>query len=132
MGAAENKQLIETMFAELSRGNGAGYLEQLADDVRFTIIGSTKFSGTFDGKQDVVNRLLMPLMAALEGGLEVTPDRLVAEGDTVVVQAHGRSTTKTGKPYNNTYCIVARIVDGKLKELVDYVDTELITSALGR
>ena len=60
MGAAENKQLIETMFAELSRGNGAGYLERLADDVQFTIIGSTKFSGTFDGKQDVVNRLLMP------------------------------------------------------------------------
>ena len=56
MGAAENKQLIETMFAELSRGNGAGYLERLADDVQFTIIGSTKFSGTFDGKQDVVNR----------------------------------------------------------------------------
>ena len=132
MGAAENKQLIETMFAELSRGNGAGYLEQLADDVRFTIIGSTKFSGTFDGKQDVVNRLLMPLMAALEGGLEVTPDRLVAEGDTVVVQAHGPSTTKTGKPYNNTYCQVFRIDGGKVKQITEYLDTELVNQAFGK
>jgi len=131
MGAVENKQLIETMFAELSRGNGAGYLERLADDVQFTIIGSTKFSGTFDGKQDVVNRLLMPLMAALEGGLEVTPDRLVAEGDTVVVQAHGRSTTKTGKPYNN-YCQVFRIDGGKVKQITEYLDTELVSQAFGK
>ena len=132
MGAAENKQLIETMFAELSRGNGAGYLERLTDDVQFTIIGSTKFSGTFDGKQDVVNRLLMPLMGALEGGLEVIPDRLVAEGDTVVVQAHGRSTTKTGKPYNNTYCQVFRIDGGKVKQITEYLDTELVNQAFGK
>ncbi len=43
----------------------------------------------------------------------------------------GRATALSGKPYNNTYCIVCRIVDGKVKEMVDYIDTELITSALG-
>ena len=132
MGAAENKQLIETMFAELSHGNGAGYLERLADDVRFTIIGSTKFSGTYDGKQDVIDRLLTPLMAALEGGLEVKPYRLVAEGDTVVVQADGRSITKTGKRYDNTYCQVFRIEGGKVKQITEYLDTELVTHAFGR
>jgi ketosteroid isomerase-like protein len=132
MGAAENKQLIETMFAELSRGNGAGYLERLADDVRFTIIGSTKFSGTYDGKQDVIDRLLTPLMAALEGGLEVKPYRLVAEGDTVVVQADGRSITKTGNRYDNTYCQVFRIEGGKVKQITEYLDTELVTHAFGR
>jgi hypothetical protein len=29
MGEKESKKLIETMFAELSRGNGAGYLDRL-------------------------------------------------------------------------------------------------------
>ena len=38
---------------------------------------------------------------------------------------------RAGGPYNNTYCIVCRIADGKIKEMTDYVDTELITSALG-
>jgi ketosteroid isomerase-like protein len=46
------------------------------------------------------------------------------------MEAQGRATAKSGKPYNNTYCIVCRIVDGKIK-MTDYVDTELITSALG-
>jgi ketosteroid isomerase-like protein len=132
MGAAENKQLIQSMFAELSRGNGAGYLDGLADDVRFTIMGTTKYSGTFHGKQDVVNRLLTPLMSELEGGLEVTPDAFIAEGDTVVMQGRGRSKTKTGKPYNNSYCQVFRIAGGKVKEITEYLDTELVTQAFGK
>jgi ketosteroid isomerase-like protein len=132
MGAVENKKLIETMFAELSRGNGAGYLDRLADDVRFTIMGTTKFSGTFNGKGEVVEKLLTPLMSQLEGGLSVTVDAMVAEGDTVVVQARGRSTTKSGKPYNNSYCQVFRVEGGKVKTIAEYLDTELVTQAFGR
>jgi ketosteroid isomerase-like protein len=132
MSAADNKKLIETMFAELSRGNGAGYLERLADDVQFTIMGTTKYSGTFDGKAQVVEKLLTPLMSQLEGPLAITVDRLVAEGDTVVIQAHGKSTTKTGKPYNNSYCQVFRVEGGKVKAITEYLDTELVTAAFGR
>jgi ketosteroid isomerase-like protein len=47
-----------------------------------------------------------------------------------VLEADGRATTKTGRPYNNRYCIVSRITDGKLREITDYIDTELITNAL--
>lgn len=131
MSAADNKKLIETMFAELSRGNGPGYLEHLADDVQFTIMGTTKFSGTFNGKGEVVEKLLTPLMSQLEGGLAITVDRMVAEGDTVVVQARGKSTTKAGKPYNNSYCQVFRVEGGKVKAITEYLDTELVTAAFG-
>ena len=132
MSSADNKKLIETMFAELSRGNAEAYLAGLADDVEFTIEGTTKFSGTFRGKQDVVQRLLTPLMSELEGGLALAVDRLIAEDDTVVVQAHGRSTTKQGKPYNNSYCQVFRIAGGKVKSITEYLDTELVTQAFGK
>jgi hypothetical protein len=132
MSEKENKKLIETMFAELSRGNGAGYLDRLADDVRFTVMGSTKYSGTFNGKGEVVEKLLTPLMSQLEGGLSLTVDGMVAEGDTVVVQARGRSTTKSGKPYNNSYCQLFRVEGGKVKAITEYLDTELVTQAFGR
>ena len=46
------------------------------------------------------------------------------------MQAHGQATARSGKPYHNPYCIVCRIVDGKLKGMTDYIDTELVTSAL--
>jgi len=132
MGAAENKQLIQNMFAELSKGNAEAFLGNMTDDVRFTIIGTTKYSGTFNGKQELISKLLGPLSSQLEGGLTITPDNFIADGDYVAMQARGQSKTKTGKSYNNTYCQVFRIANGKVKEVVEYLDTELVTSAFGK
>jgi uncharacterized protein len=50
MGAAENKRFISNMFIELSKGNTEAFLGSIADEVRYTIIGTTKYSGTFNGK----------------------------------------------------------------------------------
>ena len=101
MGAAENKEIIHNMFAELSKGNADAFLGTLADDVRFTLIGSTKFSGVINGKQEFIERVLAPLGALLEGGIVMNVDNLISEGDHVVMQGRGKSTTKSGRPYNN-------------------------------
>ena len=69
--------------------------------------------------------------AQLEGPLTITTDNLIAEGDFVVAQSHGRSTTRKGVAYDNTYCQVFRIADGKIREATEYLDTELITRAFG-
>ncbi len=132
MSAAENKELIRNMFAELSKGNAQAFLDTMADNVRFTIIGSTKFSGTFNGKQEFVNKVLMPLGAQLEGGLTIAPENFIAEGDYVAMQARGNSRTKSGGTYNNSYCQIFRITSGKVQEVVEYLDTELVTNAFGK
>ncbi len=129
MGAAENKEIIRNMFAELSKGNGEAFMNTMADNVRFTIIGSTKYSGTFNGKQELVSKLLGPLTAQLEGGLTITPDNLIAEDDYVAMQARGKSNTKAGGTYNNTYCQIFRLANGKVQEVTEYLDTELVTKA---
>src|SRR5262249_22127612 len=59
--------------------------------------------------------------------------RFIAEGDYVVVECHGQNTTTTaGKAYNNTYCFVHRVTEGKVHEITEYLDTELVTAAFGR
>ena len=128
-----NKHVLRHVYAEISKGNVQPLLDSLADDVEWTIIGSTVLSGTSRGKQEVIDKLLKPIRARLaDGPIVFQPERFIAEGEYVVMQAEGRATALSGKPYNNnTYCIVCRIVDGKVKEMVDYIDTELITSALG-
>lgn len=132
MGAAENKELVRNMFAELSKGNAEAFLGAMADNVRFTIIGTSKYSGTYNGKQEVINKLLAPLGAQIEGGLSITPDNFIAEGDFVAMQARGKAMSKNGKPYNNTYCQIFRIANGKVQEMTEYLDTELVTSAFGK
>ncbi len=132
MGATENKEIIRTMFAELSKGNAEAFLGTLADDVRFTLIGSTKFSGVFNGKQEFIEKVLAPLGAQLEGGIVMHVDNLIAEGDLVVMQGRGESTTKAGQAYNNTYAQVFRLANGKVQEVTEYLDTELVTSVFGK
>ena len=56
--------------------------------------------------------------------------RFIAEDDFVVVECRGNVTTKSGQPYNNSYCYVCRMSGGKLTELTEYLDTELVTKVL--
>src|SRR5215475_6409106 len=114
MSAAENKQLMQNIFSELSKGNGKPFVESLADDIQWTVIGSTKWSGTYRGKQAVLTELLGPLFAMLADQYTNTAHHFIAEDDYVVDECRGRFTTMAGTPYNNTYCWVCRVADGKL------------------
>ena len=130
MGSAENKETVRKMRE--AKGLEA-MLETMSDDVRWTIIGTTKYSHTMNGKREIIEKLLKPISAELESMGSSHIDNVIAEGDYVVVQQHasGRKT-KTGNSYNNTYCLVYKVIDGKIKEIMEYCDTELITAAFGR
>ena len=131
MSAAENKKLLQDAFGELAKGNSRPFVDSLADEVRWTVIGSTKWSRTFDGKPAVLAELLAPLRAQIADHLKVTAHRFIAEDDLVVVEGRGQSTTKAGRPYNNTYCWTCRLANGKVQELTEYMDTQLVATALG-
>jgi ketosteroid isomerase-like protein len=130
MGAAENKRLMQDIFAEMAKGNGKLFVDSMADDFRWTIAGATKWSRTYEGKQTVITKLLRPLFSQFADTYTATASRFIAEDDYVVVEFRGRSTTKTGKPYNNNYCCIYRIAGGKLQEVTEYLDTELVSAAL--
>lgn len=131
MGATENKQLLHHIFEELSQGNSEPFVANMADDFRWTVTGTTKWSRTYDGKQSVLKDLFGPLRARINGRIRTTAVRMIAEGDYVVVEARGSNTTKSGAPYNNNYCFVFRLSNKQLKEVTEYFDTELVTAALG-
>jgi hypothetical protein len=71
------------------------------------------------------------LGSTIDGPILTTAQRFIADGDFVVVEAQGKSTTKAGIPYNNKYCFVFRLAGGKLREVTEYMDTELATAAIG-
>jgi uncharacterized protein len=130
MGAAENKEVVRKLRE--AKGLDA-MLATMADDVRWTIMGATKFSHVMNGKQEIIDKLLKPITAELESMGSTITDNVIAEGDYVVVQQHATGrTTKTGKPYNNQYCLVYKVVGDRIKEITEYLDTELVTSAFGR
>jgi len=131
MGIAENKQVVLDFYEAGARGDMDACFALLTDDVTWTNIGSTKFSGTYIGKQAIAEDLLGPLFSQLKAGISSQIERLTAEGDIVVAQTSGTAETMDGTPYNNTYCQVIRIRDGLIADVKEYMDTALIDSVFG-
>jgi hypothetical protein len=129
---SDNKQILEDAFAGLAAGKRRALLDILADDVEWKVMGTTKLSKTYRGKQALIDEVLAPMAAALAEQVALTPERYLGEGDCVVVEASGRALTKTGVRYDNRYCWIYRFQDGKVVAVTEYLDTELVTAAFGR
>ena len=131
MGTAENRQLLQDIFTATARGDSRPLVDAMADDFRWTIAGNGRWSRSYEGKQAVLTELFAVLRQRIEGRIKMVAQRILADGDFVMVEARGANVTKTGVPYNNNYCFVFRLAGGKLAEVTEYMDTELVTAALG-
>ncbi|MEJ2816341.1 nuclear transport factor 2 family protein [Caulobacter sp. CCG-8] len=125
-----NKRLMQAIFDGLARGDARLFLDSLDETTVWRMIGTTPWSGVYTGKAAIRRDLLTPLFAQFADQYVNTADAIVAEGDTVVVECRGKVTTKTGKRYDNTYCWVCRLADGKIASLTEYMDTQLVAEAL--
>jgi ketosteroid isomerase-like protein len=132
MSATDNKRLMQNIFSELSEGNLGPLVEAMAEDVQWTWMGTTRWSKTFKGKESVVGELLGAVKSTLAEPFRVVAHCFIAEGDYVVVESRGQNATPDGRTYNNSYCWVCRIAGGKLRELREYMDTELVTATFHR
>jgi ketosteroid isomerase-like protein len=78
-----------------------------------------------------MEKLIGPLFGQFKQEIHMDIQQLVAEGNRVVAVTSGTTETLDGRQYNNSYCWVSRVQDGKLAAVIEYSDTELITSVFG-
>lgn len=127
-----SKQLLATIFEGLARGDARAFRDSLAEDFCWTLTGHTAWSGTYRGRQAVMEELVKPLFANFATQYTNRAHRIIGEGEWVVVECRGSVETKARGRYDNQYCWVCRVQDGQLKEVTEYMDTELVTKALTR
>jgi ketosteroid isomerase-like protein len=130
MTAAANKKLMETIFAGVAAGDRTLFADAMADDVTMTVTGQYSWSQTFHGKESVL-RDLYGYVASLVKQRRSIPFRLIAEDEWVVVEARGDMETNAGERYDNHYCLIYRIENGKIREIREYQDSTLCERVLG-
>lgn len=120
MSVEANKRIVRDFFAAMSSDNAEKASSLLADDIAWTIIGDTPVSRTFHGHKDCQENLLQEGFRHLkvESGINLEVVETIADDDKVVARVQGKLDGKHG-PYNNTYCHVFTIRDGKIAEDVD-------------
>lgn len=118
-------ELVRNAFSHWEQGDSKPFFGLVAKDVRWTVIGTTEISGTYNSKSEFVaatgklfNRFAQPLIAKVKA--------LHQDGDTVFLQFHGSSMGVNGRPYEQDYCWVIRVVDDQVREVTAYLDTALL------
>ena len=137
MSAQANKKLIQEIFAaagnpDPTARDRALFVASLADDVRWVVTGQYSWSRTFTGKASILRDLHGHVRSLLVDPARTIAERFIADGDIVVVEARGNNLTKTGVRYDNEYCLVFRLENGKIREIREYCDSVLTEKALGR
>jgi ketosteroid isomerase-like protein len=131
MSATANKKLMQEIFAEIESGKGTLFAATLADDVVMRVTGQYSWSRTFRGKESVLRDLYGYVHSLVERGSRTIPLRFIADDDFVVVEARGDMTTRKGEKYDNEYCLVYRLENGRIVEMREYCDAVLCEQRLG-
>jgi len=123
-----NKQVVLKFINAMGSSDSASAAECLAPDAFTLAKGFGKFAGV--RRFETIVGTIGAFQTLLPTGLRPDVKNVVAEGDQVVVEFEGNSTTCDGQPYNNQYCMVFKLADGKIKQVNEYFCTMLADTVL--
>ena len=127
MRAAANKKLMEDIFASAGKPDPAArdralFAASLADDAKWLVIVHYSWSRTFVGKEAILNDLYVHVRSLLAERARTIAHRFIVDGDCVVVEAKGDYLIRTEVRYDNDYCLVFRLENGKIREAREYCE----------
>ncbi|MEE4337571.1 nuclear transport factor 2 family protein [Erythrobacter sp.] len=126
-----NRALIAKAFDGLAKGDPSNFMPLFDETIEWRVMGSSAWSKHAEGLESVTRDLVGPLFSRFAGPYLTTAQLIIADGDHVAVQAKGDAVTHEGDRYDNDYCFVFTMCDGKIVKVVEYMDTILADRALG-
>ncbi|MEA5403190.1 nuclear transport factor 2 family protein [Arcicella sp. DC2W] len=117
-----NRQLIKEGFEKWANGSGS-FFDLLAEDVHWTISGSSYLSKTYTSKKQLIDEVLNPLNDRLSQKIIPTIREIFVDNNTVIAIWDGKATALDGKPYNVSYAWFMEIQHGKIVKVTAFLDT---------
>lgn len=131
MSAEANKKLVQQVFADSADRSGTTFADNLAEDASWVVTGQYSWSHEFRGREAIQNGLMGHFRSFFAERPRTVAFNFIADGDYVAVEARGDNVTKTGLRYDNQYCLLFRIENGKIKQIKEYCDSTLVERVLG-
>jgi uncharacterized protein (TIGR02246 family) len=128
---SEAKTVLTNYVAAVENGDADTIRASFAEDATWTLAGELPISGTWAGRDAIIDEFLPTAMSHYRPGsvrLEITG--MIAEGDNVALQWTSRAETLDGRPYENTCIGVFAVRDGKIRSVHEYMDTHYAYRAL--
>src|SRR4051812_46408396 len=118
-----NRETIERYVDALQQGGEiAGFF---AEDASWTLAGRLPLSGTYKGRDAILNDFFGQVRTLYEpGSVRLTVTSLTAEGDRVALEWTSRARTASGEPYENQCAALFTLADGRIAAVREYMDTD--------
>jgi ketosteroid isomerase-like protein len=128
---SDTADVARDFFAKMALSDFAAAFAMMADDVRYTVVGNTPASGTYEGVADLHARL-GPLLGALRN-LKTSLVEIIVEGDRAVAIMRAEADAPYGRYVQDPAVFIVRIAEGKVIELLEIVDTVMLeTQVFGK
>src|SRR5918992_2785569 len=117
---------VRGLFADLENGRTDVFFDHVAEDVKWTVMGTHPLAGTYHTKADFISHTFARLDKILKEGVLLRVTNILVEGDSAAVEMESLSTALDGKPFDNRYCWVVHFSDGTIVEVRAYLDSALV------
>ena len=131
MNTAANKRLVQQVYEDSANRSGTTFIDNLADDASWIVTGQYSWSHEFRGREAILDGLMGHFRSFFAARPRTVAFNFIADGDFVAVEARGDNVTKDGLRYDNQYCMVFRIENGKIRQIKEYCDSALVERVLG-
>jgi ketosteroid isomerase-like protein len=120
-----SKTLIENYVDALQAGDVPTVRSFFADDATWHLHGELPLSGTYRGRDTIIDGFLLKALDHYEpGSISIEVTNLVASDDQVALEWTSRARNREGEPYENQCIGVFAVRDGKIASVREYMDTE--------
>ena len=110
------------------------FFERVAEDVDWTVEGTHPLAGRYRSKAAFSTATFDRLTPLMQDGVALEVTHLFVDGDTTIAELHATSTTKTGAPFDNTYCWVCHFDSAEpgasIIEVRAYLDSAMVAWAV--
>ncbi len=121
--------VVRAAIDALNKGDAEGFIGSFSNDLHFRMPGTTPVSGETKGLDNFV-KVVTGVADYLSVLITIRVTNFISCGDWVVTEADGHGVTKAGKDYDNHYCHLWHVKDGKIDKFTEYNDTDLIMRVL--
>lgn len=121
----EPKQVLQRYLDALVAGDIDTIRDSFAEGATWTVKADLPVAGPWRGRDRIVDDFLAAVMGErFEAGSHVFRfPTMIADGDTVALEWHVSARNAAGQSYENDYCGIFVIRDGRIAEVREYLDS---------
>ena len=127
------KVVLSRYVAAVEAGDADTIRDSFAEDATWTLAGQLPISGTWRGRDVIIDEFLATAMSNYEpGSVSLVIEQMISEGDQVALQWTSRARTLDGEAYENDCIGVFTVRDGKIQSVREFMDTHYAFNAFAR